>query len=200
MSDEIIECVKCKRDFIWTEGEQRFFREHNLNRPKLCRECRAQRNSERRPGMRGINTPSFPTDEFRVFTPPPKSRNAPQSHRTRRTTQPVFLFGTLAVVLTIILIVILAGEFFFNTLTVWLIAINSTAFACYGCDKLLAKLGILRIPESVLLAVEAIGGTLGALAGMQIFHHKTAKPEFQRCFWIIAAVQLILVLGYILLI
>jgi len=200
MSDEIIECVKCRRDFIWTEGEQRFFEEHNLNRPKLCQECRTQRNSDRRPGMRDSKTPPFPTDQFRVAKPPPKSRKPPQKHRTHHMTQPVFLFGVPAVILALILTMVLAQAFSFNTLTVWFIAINGTAFLCYGCDKLLAKLGTLRIPESVLLAVEVIGGTLGAFAGMRIFRHKTAKPEFQRRFWIIAAIQLILVLGYVLLV
>lgn len=200
MSDKIIECVKCGRDFTWTEGEQRFFRDRNLNQPKLCQECRAQRNNERRPGMRDINTLRFPADEFRVATPPPKSRNASQRRQTRHIAQPIFLFGALAVILAIIPTVVLAGKFSFNTLTAWLIAINSTAFLYYGYDKLLAVLGTIRIPESVLLALEAIGGTLGALAGMQIFRHKTAKPEFQRRFWIIAAIQLILVLGYVLLV
>lgn len=198
MSDEIIECVKCRRDFIWTEGEQRYYQEHNLNRPKRCLDCRGEKNAERRRGMRDIITP-FPSDEFRVATPPPKSRNAPQKRQTRHVTQSVFLFGALAVILAIILAVILAGEFSFNASTAWFTAINGIAFCFYGCDKFLAKLGAFRIPENVLLAIALIGGTLGAFAAMQIFRHKTAKPEFQRCFWIIVAIHLILILGYLVL-
>ncbi|MBN1919878.1 MAG: zinc-ribbon domain containing protein [Anaerolineae bacterium] len=112
MSDEIIECVKCGRDFIWTEGEQRFFKERNLSRPKLCRECRAQRNNERRPGMRDINTP-FPTNT--IPTHQPKPRKNPRN-QARWLSQPVSHFGAAAITIAIALSVLLALESSLNPL------------------------------------------------------------------------------------
>ena len=57
MSDERIECVECGRTFIWSAGEQRYFREHGLVRPKHCLDCRSQRRNESRSGMRGLVGP-----------------------------------------------------------------------------------------------------------------------------------------------
>jgi uncharacterized membrane protein YsdA (DUF1294 family) len=195
MSDETIECIKCGRDFIWAEGEQRFFREHHLNRPKLCQECRAQRNSERRPGMRDINTP-FPAGTISVSTHQPKPKQIPQRGKMRRTTQPILRFGTVAMTIAVILSVFLILQSSLDPLAAWLIAINLTAFVIYGYDKFVARQGYARVPEKVLLALAAVGGTIGAFAGMQIFRHKTAKVEFRRWFWIIVALQITLVVGF----
>jgi DNA-directed RNA polymerase subunit RPC12/RpoP len=57
MSDERIECVECGRAFIWSSGEQRFYQEHRLDRPKRCPNCRSHRRDERRSGMRGLVGP-----------------------------------------------------------------------------------------------------------------------------------------------
>ena len=35
-----------------------------------------------------------------------------------------------------------------------------------------------RTPEAVLLTLSLLGGSIGALAGMRFFHHKTRKPKF----------------------
>ena len=48
----------------------------------------------------------------------------------------------------------------------------------YGLDKGRAKSGKWRIPERTLLLLALIGGSLGALAGMILFRHKTRKPKF----------------------
>ena len=55
---------------------------------------------------------------------------------------------------------------------------NVITFILYGVDKLKAKTHKWRIKESTLLAFAAIGGSVGALAGMLVFHHKTRKPKF----------------------
>jgi uncharacterized membrane protein YsdA (DUF1294 family) len=41
----------------------------------------------------------------------------------------------------------------------------------------------MRVPEKVFLALAFFGGPAGALAGMVIFRHKTAKTSFQVKFW-----------------
>lgn len=48
----------------------------------------------------------------------------------------------------------------------------------YGLDKWKAKSGAWRIPERTLLLTALAGGSVGALAGMLLFHHKTRKPKF----------------------
>ena len=77
-----------------------------------------------------------------------------------------------------------------NVLTVYLAVINLIAFGMYGADK--QKAIQRRIPEAQLLAVAAIGGSVGAILGMQFFHHKTRKWKFRVGVPLILAVQLIL--------
>ena len=60
-----------------------------------------------------------------------------------------------------------------------LAAVNLLAFALYGVDKVKAKKGAWRIPESTLLLVAFLGGSLGALLGMELFRHKTKHAKFK---------------------
>ncbi len=40
-----IQCIDCAQDFIWTAGEQAFFRDKQLqNPPKRCKECKKAKN------------------------------------------------------------------------------------------------------------------------------------------------------------
>ena len=79
-----------------------------------------------------------------------------------------------------------------NVLTVYLTVINLIAFGMYGVDKQKAIRKQWRIPEAQLLAVAALGGSVGAILGMQFFHHKTRKWKFRVGVPLILAVQLIL--------
>ena len=63
-------------------------------------------------------------------------------------------------------------------LLVALAVYNFIVFIVYGVDKGKAKKGAWRIPERVLLLLAVLGGSIGALLGMIIFHHKTKKPKF----------------------
>ena len=60
-----------------------------------------------------------------------------------------------------------------NALLYYLIVINVVTFLVYGIDKWKAKQGSWRISEATLLILAAIGGNIGALLGMKIWHHKT---------------------------
>ena len=60
-----------------------------------------------------------------------------------------------------------------------LAAVNLLAFALYGVDKVKAKKGAWRIPEATLLLVAFLGGSLGALLGMELFRHKTKHAKFK---------------------
>lgn len=60
----------------------------------------------------------------------------------------------------------------------YLLGINLLAFTLYGVDKGKAKRGAWRTPEWVLIFVALIGGSLGALFAMSVFHHKTLHKKF----------------------
>lgn len=81
----------------------------------------------------------------------------------------------------------------------YLLIVNITAFAFYGADKHKAKKGKWRISENTLLLVAVIGGSIGAIAGMKIFHHKTQKPNFKVGLPLILILQILIVVGMFLL-
>ena len=60
-----------------------------------------------------------------------------------------------------------------------LLLINLFAFALYGVDKVKSKKGAWRIPEATLLLVAFLGGSVGALLGMEVFRHKTKHAKFR---------------------
>lgn len=60
----------------------------------------------------------------------------------------------------------------------YLIVVNLAAFFLYGADKRRAREHRWRIPERTLLGIAAIGGSIGALAGMYTFRHKTRRLKF----------------------
>lgn len=63
-------------------------------------------------------------------------------------------------------------------LIVYLLIVNIVALLLYGIDKWKAKHDMWRIPEATLLIIAAVGGSIGALAAMQLFHHKTKHKKF----------------------
>ena len=68
--------------------------------------------------------------------------------------------------------------FSITALVVYLVSVNVLAFAAFGVDKARAQRGAWRISEKALMLLAIVGGSLGALAGMYVFHHKTRKPLF----------------------
>lgn len=75
-------------------------------------------------------------------------------------------------------------------------AINVLTFLLYGLDKLKAKHSWWRIPEKTLLWLAVLGGTLGALLGMKVWHHKTLHKKFKYGIPTILILQLIII-GYL---
>jgi len=121
----------------------------------------------------------------------------------------VFVFSIL--VIQIILVLILRSEpgagiitslklFFVNyrPLFIYLGIINVVTFITYGFDKLMAIEGGWRIRIVTLLFLAFIGGSIGALLAMYIFHHKTSKDYFAVGVPLIIIMQ-ILVLVYLML-
>lgn len=75
----------------------------------------------------------------------------------------------------------------------YLLIVNALGFLIMLADKLKAKKKAWRIPEARLMGIAAIGGSIGILAGMYIFRHKTQHPKFTIGVPLILAAQVILV-------
>lgn len=73
----------------------------------------------------------------------------------------------------------------------YLIAINILSFALMGLDKSKARRGAWRIPEKTLFLAAVVGGSVGAIAGMYVFRHKTKHLRFVLGLPVILLLQLL---------
>ena len=60
----------------------------------------------------------------------------------------------------------------------YLLITNVTSFALFFSDKQKAKKDKWRIKESTIHIAWFMGGIIGSIAAMILFHHKTKKPMF----------------------
>ena len=79
-----------------------------------------------------------------------------------------------------------------NIILGYLLAVNIATFFLYGIDKYKAKKGRWRISEATLLMMAVIGGSIGAWAGMRLWHHKTMHKKFKYGIPIIIILQVAL--------
>ena len=70
-----------------------------------------------------------------------------------------------------------------------IIGVNVITFVVYGIDKLKAKKGKWRVPETTLLLLAIIGGSVGAWCGVKVWHHKTMHAKFKYGIPLIMAMQ-----------
>ena len=82
-----------------------------------------------------------------------------------------------------------------SIIVLYLIIINLLAFLLMG-DKRKAKRHKWRIPEKTLFLSAIIGGSIGALLGMQVFRHKTKHASFRIGMPCILIVQIALAVSY----
>ena len=77
---------------------------------------------------------------------------------------------------------------------IYLLIINIIAFLMMAIDKWKAKKEKWRIPEKYLFLSAILGGSIGAIAGMCIFRHKTKHLTFMIGMPVILALQITLAL------
>lgn len=75
---------------------------------------------------------------------------------------------------------------------IYLVIVNIVAFAMMGSDKEKARKGQWRIPEASLFLSAILGGSIGAILGMQVFRHKTKHWYFQLGMPAILILQILL--------
>ena len=66
-----------------------------------------------------------------------------------------------------------------DLLALWLLGVNLVAFALMGWDKRRARRDGRRVPERTLFLTALLGGSPGAILGMQLFRHKTKHWYFK---------------------
>lgn len=76
-------------------------------------------------------------------------------------------------------------------LLVYLLIVNAAGFLLMLVDKIKARKNLWRIPEATLMTVAAIGGSIGAIAGMNLFRHKTKHAKFYIGLPVILVLQIV---------
>lgn len=79
-------------------------------------------------------------------------------------------------------------------IAIYIIVLNIISFILYGYDKHCAVINRWRVSEFTLLLLAFIGGSLGALTAMYVFHHKTRHKRFQISVPIFLTIQIILMI------
>ena len=81
-------------------------------------------------------------------------------------------------------------------LCTYLISINALGLLLMHRDKRKARKGLWRIPEATLITVAILGGSIGVLAGMYLFRHKTRHAKFYLGVPVILILQILLFLVF----
>jgi uncharacterized membrane protein YsdA (DUF1294 family) len=79
----------------------------------------------------------------------------------------------------------------------WIVFWNLLAFLMFWLDKQYAKKDLWRIPEKTLIISVLLGGSIGALFGMNRFRHKTKHRKFTFGIPAILVLQAVLLAVYI---
>lgn len=76
---------------------------------------------------------------------------------------------------------------------IYLLTINALGFLLMTVDKYKARKNLWRIPESTLMTIALIGGSIGSLMGMYTVRHKTKHLKFTLGIPVILVLQIVVV-------
>lgn len=91
----------------------------------------------------------------------------------------------------------LADIFTVQNIIIYLVVMNIIGFFIMFWDKRKAKKGSWRTPEKTLFLITLLGGSIGTIAGMYTFRHKTKKLKFTIGFPAILVIQIIFAIYFI---
>lgn len=120
------------------------------------------------------------------------TERGPSAHNVvpgRRQSSPITEFAVVALVLSLSGTLLMTSLLGLHWLLAWFLSISVVTLFLFGFDKQSARTGGVRVPEKVLHGLALLGGSPGALLGMRLFHHKTAKREFRVVMWLIVLAQ-----------
>lgn len=83
-----------------------------------------------------------------------------------------------------------------NNIIIYLVAINIITFLLMWYDKHEARIQQWRVSEKALFLFVLFGGSIGGIAGMYVFHHKTKKGYFKFGFPAILICQIIVAIYF----
>jgi len=106
--------------------------------------------------------------------------------------------GTVIVVSLFFLVLLLVT--WIIPLTPWILVLygisSSITYGLYALDKIRAQQREWRISENTLHLLELAGGWPGALLAQEYKRHKTVKTSYQLMFWFMVGGNLVLLIGY----
>lgn len=74
---------------------------------------------------------------------------------------------------------------------IYMVVMNIVGFLVMGADKMKARKHRRRVPERSIFIISIISGSVGVLAGMYTFRHKTRHMKFVIGIPVIIAAQII---------
>ena len=83
-----------------------------------------------------------------------------------------------------------------SNILIYLAIINIIGFLSMGFDKFKAKHEMWRTKEQTLFVIAIIGGSIGSIAGMYIFRHKTKHTSFTVGMPVILITQIVLIIYF----
>ncbi len=87
------------------------------------------------------------------------------------------------------------GEYLnLTNIIIYLIIINIITFLSMLLDKKKAEKGKWRTKESTLIILALIGGSIGEIIGMFVWHHKTQKFKFLIGVPMIIVLQILIII------
>ncbi len=82
-------------------------------------------------------------------------------------------------------------------ISVYLIFINLLNVILFGYDKRRSIAGKWRVRETTFFLVALLGGSLGGVIGMMLFHHKTRKSSFRIGMPLLLILDILLILFFL---